>query len=476
MSPGRYLAHMDAARPFDAADALRRAMAQRKWYDSGATLPYRARRDALLALSRSLRKHETAILDALHADMRKPVFEAYLSEIGLLHQEIDHALKHLKEWMRPRPVETPLALQPARSTVHIGPLGVVFIIAPWNYPLMLLLSPLVGAIAAGNCAVLKPSEDAPHTAAITERIVREAFVPEHVTLVQGAGSEVVPQLLDGFRFDHVFFTGSPRVGAQVAVQAAKQLVPFTLELGGKSPAIVDCKVNVALAAKRIAWGKCFNAGQTCISPDHVLVQADVMEPFLAAYAKTIDAFFGPDPQNSPHFARIVNARRFDVLKSYLAHGRIRTGGAYDAAERYIAPTVLTDVPWDAPPMREEIFGPILPVIPWREREEVLEIVRRNPFPLSAYVFSKDERNVRFFTERIAFGGGCVDQCLAHFGNPHLPLGGVGTSGMGRYHGHHTFALFSHHKGIVRSSSTIDPGIHYPPYSNFKYRVLRKVIG
>lgn len=452
-----------------------RFLALRRHFDSGATRSYAVRRDALRALGKALKNNEAAILEAMRLDMGKPTFEAYMSELGVLYAELTHTLKHLKDWMRPQHVGTPLAIQVASSKVHHEPLGVVLIIGPWNYPLQLVMAPLIGAIAAGNCAVVKPSNEAPHTAAVTERIIAEAFAPEHVAIVQGPGSAVGPQLIERFRFDHIFFTGSRAVGRSIMAMAAPHLTPVTLELGGKSPAIVDRKADVNMAAKRIAWAKYFNAGQTCISPDHALVHADVMEQFLVAFAKHVRAFFGDDPNKSPHFARIINTKRFNIVKGYLQHGRVHLGGQHDEALRYIAPTVLTDVPLDSPPMREEVFGPILPVIPWKEKEEALDIVRGNPFPLSTYVFTSDSATARFFTERIAFGGGCVNHCMLQFGNPDLPFGGVGNSGMGRYHGHGSFEAFSHRKSLVTSSTLIDPGVQYAPYSSRKEKVLRWVL-
>jgi len=452
-----------------------RVIALRRHYDSGATRTYSARRNALLALKESLTKNEAAILDAMRLDMGKPTFEAYVSELGLVYAEIRHTLDHLKAWMRPQRVGTPLSLQVSTSAIHSEPLGVVLIIGPWNYPVQLLLAPLIGAIAAGNCVVVKPSNQAPHTAAVTERILEEAFAPEQVAVVQGAGSVVGPQLIEGFRFDHIFFTGSPAVGRTIMAMAAPHLTPVTLELGGKSPAIVDRDADVNTAAKRIAWAKYFNAGQTCISPDHAFVHTDVMDHFLASFSKHVHRFFGDDPQRSPHFARLINAKRFEVVKGYLQHGHIHIGGTHDAANRYIAPTVLTDVSLDSPPMREEIFGPILPVIPWTEKEEVLQMVRRNPFPLSAYVFTSKNRTARYFTENIPFGGGCVNHCMLHFGNSDMPFGGVGNSGMGSYHGKRSFDLFSHHKGIVTASTMIDPGIQYAPYGRFKEKIMRWVL-
>ena len=466
---------MPEIQPTSPALQEERFNALRRHFDSGATRPYATRRDALRSLGKAIKKNETAILEAMRLDMGKPTFEAYLSELGVLYAELAHTLKHLKEWMRPQGVGTPLAIQVASSAIHREPLGVVLIIGPWNYPLQLVIAPLIGAIAAGNCVVVKPSNEAPHTAAVTERMIAEAFAPEHVAVVQGAGSVVGPQLIERFRFDHIFFTGSPNVGRRVAAMAAPHLTPVTLELGGKSPAIVDRDADVNVAAKRIAWAKYFNAGQTCISPDHALVHADVRDRFLVAFTKHVHTFFGDDPERSPHFARLINAKRFDVVKGYLEHGRVHLGGDHNAAERYIAPTVLIDVPLDSPPMREEIFGPVLPVLTWTEKEEVLAIVRRNPFPLSAYVFTSNNATARYFTERIPFGGGCVNHCLLQFGNPHLPFGGVGTSGMGRYHGQGSFDAFSHQKSLVTSSTLIDPGVQYAPYSARKEKVLRWVL-
>lgn len=447
----------------------------RAFFDGGTTRPEAFRRRALKALKSSLEIHEEELLTAMHADMRKPRFEAYMSDVGLVYAEINHALENLHDWMRTEHVPTPLAIQVSSSAIHREPLGAVLIIAPWNYPALLLLSPLVGAIAAGNCAVVKPSNETPHTAAVIERIIANAFSTEHVAVVQGPGSSVGPLLIERFRFDHIFFTGSPTVGREVMAMAAPHLTPVTLELGGKSPAIVDRTARIKQAAERIAWSKYLNAGQTCIATDHVLVHRSVLEPFLEAMSVTLRKFYGGDPQQSPHFARLINAKRFAVVKGYLGHGRVHVGGGHDEADRYIAPTVMTDVPLEAPSMQEEIFGPVLPVIPWTEREEVLEMTRRNPFPLAAYVFSNDSRAQNWFIERIPFGGGCVNHGVLQFGNPELAFGGVGTSGMGRYHGRNTFELFSHQKSIVTASTWIDHGLQSPPYSKLKERILRWVL-
>lgn len=449
--------------------------ALRAFHASGKTRPQAFRRAALEALERALRQHEEALLSAMHADMHKPRFEAYTSDVALVYAEISHTLRHLSEWMAVEHVSTPLAIQPATSGIHREPLGVVLIIAPWNYPALLLLSPLVGAIAAGNCVVVKPSNETPRTTEVIVRILSEAFASDHVSVVQGPGSTTVPPLLERNRFDHIFFTGSAAVGAQVMALAAPRLTPVTLELGGKSPAIVDRKVDLRKAAERIAWSKYFNAGQTCIAADHALVHRSVMEPFLKALEASIRKFYGPDPKRSPDLARMINADRFTKVKNYLRHGQVRIGGTHDEADRYIAPTVLTDVPLESPPMVEEIFGPVLPVIPWTDREEVLAIVERNPSPLAAYIYSEDKRVQRYFTERIAFGGGCVNHGMLHFGNPELAFGGVGQSGMGSYHGRRTFELFSHRKSMVHAATWIEHGLQSPPYTSLKERIVRWVL-
>lgn len=450
-------------------------LALRAHHAAGALREINERRRALKSLRTALRRHEEALLTALHADMRKPRFEGYLADVALVHSELDHVLRHLEDWTRVQHPPTPLSLQPARSTLLLEPLGVVLIIAPWNYPAQLVLNPLIAALAAGNCAVVKPSNETPHTAAVVERILAEAL-PREVMVVQGPGALVGERLITPFRFDHIFFTGSPAVGRRIMALAAPHLTPVTLELGGKSPAIVDRSVDVERAADRIAWGKFFNAGQTCIAPDHVLVHTAVQERFLAAMKRAVLRHYGTDPQQSPHYARLVNDKRFGIVQRYLREGTALVGGASDAGDRYIAPTVLTHVPSDAACMQEEIFGPVLPVLPWTGREEVLAQVARNPHPLAAYIFSSDRGAQRYFSRHIAFGGGCINHCMLHFGHPGMAFGGVGTSGMGRYHGRQGLLQFSNQKNLVQASTLIEHGLQQPPYSAWKERVLRWVMG
>lgn len=457
---------------FDKSTAIQQLADQRAYFKSGATRSFAARRKVLRDLQSAIRSHEEELLAALHKDLRKPPFEAFISEIGTVYQGLQHALDNLKEWMRPEQVPTPLSLQVASSSVRVEPLGVVLIIAPWNYPFQLVMEPLIAAISSGNCALVKPSEDTPHTAAVTAKIISSVLDVKHINVIQGEGKIIVPELIEGFRFDHIFFTGSPRVGSRIMSMAAPQLIPVTLELGGKSPAIVDRKVEIKTAVKRIAWGKFFNAGQTCIAPDHVLIHEDRKDEFLELLQRTLVHFYGDDPQTSPHYGRIINAARFEKLKGYMGQGKAVTGGQMDSADRYIAPTVLVSVTHDDSAMQEEIFGPILPVLTWREKEEVLAIIERNPFPLSTYIFSSDRKAQQYFSERIAFGGGVINNCLLHFGNDHLPFGGIGTSGMGRYHGKYGFDTFSHTRSIVDSSTLIEHGLQYPPYSKMKEKIAR----
>ncbi|MBP6310712.1 MAG: aldehyde dehydrogenase [Flavobacteriales bacterium] len=457
---------------FDKSTTFQKLADQRSYFKSGATRSLGTRRKALKDLQTAIRSHEEELLAALHKDLHKPPFEAYTSEIGTVYQGLQHTLDHLKEWTRSEQVSTPLSLQIASSSVTKEPLGVVLIIAPWNYPFQLVMEPLIAAISAGNCVLVKPSEDAPHTAIVTAKIISKVFDPKHVYLVHGEGKVVVPELVAGFRFDHIFFTGSPAVGRKIMVMAAPQLIPVTLELGGKSPAIVDRYVDLKTAVKRIAWGKYFNAGQTCIAPDHVLIHEDRKDEFLEILQRTLIDFYGDDPQKSSHYGRIINTARFEKLRGYLGQGRTVIGGQVDSVDRYIAPSVVVGVTHDDSVMQEEIFGPILPVITWREKEEVLALVDQNPFPLSTYVFSKNAKSIAFFTERIAFGGGCINNCLFHFANGELPFGGIGTSGMGRYHGKCGFDTFSHWKSIVDSSTLIDHGLQYPPYTKVKEKLAR----
>ncbi|GEP95370.1 aldehyde dehydrogenase [Chitinophaga cymbidii] len=438
--------------------------AQRSFFGSGATRSYAFRRSQLKKLKSVLKQHEPAILEALYADLRKHPMEAFGSEVGLLYDEINNTLTNLRSWMRPQPVTSPLLQYPSASKVYRDPKGLTLLIGPWNYPFQLMIAPLIANIAAGNCAILKPSELAPATAAVTEKVIREAFDPAYVTVISGEGEQVIPAAME-HRFDHVFFTGSVAVGRKILAMAAPHLTPVTLELGGKSPCVVDKGADIKTAARRIIWGKCWNAGQTCIAPDYVLVHEKVMEPLVKQMNAAIRQFFGEDPFRSADYARIINEKRFDQLAGYLQQGRILAGGETDRADKYIAPTLLTDVPPDAPIMQEEIFGPLLPLIPYKTTEEALAVIARHPNPLSLYVFTKSRRTERTFIEQVPFGGGCINNTLVHFTNPELPFGGVAQSGMGRYHGRAGFDELTQVKSVMKTGTWLDVPVKYPPFGS-----------
>ena len=437
--------------------------AMRRYFQSGAVMPYAERRRRLLLLRDSVVKHEPDIAAALYSDLKKSREESYGTETGLVIAELNTTLKHLRRWMKPRRAVTNLVNLPSSSRIYRDPLGVVLIIAPWNYPLQLALVPLIGAIAGGNCAVIKPSEHAPATAALLEKMLSDIFPPEYIRVVQGDGAEVVKRLMQSFRWDHVFFTGSIPVGKAVYQMAASQLTPVTLELGGKSPVIVERDADIPTAAKRIVLGKFINAGQTCIAPDYLLVHKDVRDELLDSLRDVIQTFYGVRPEESYDYARIIHEKRFDILVSYLSQGRVVAGGRIDRSLLFIEPTLMEDVAPDSPLMQEEIFGPILPVFTFSNMEEALTIVRRQPDPLAFYLFTKDASLERTWMEQYSFGGGCINNTVWHFANHHLPFGGVGYSGMGAYHGKYSFETFTHAKAVMQTPGWIDPAIKYPPY-------------
>lgn len=449
---------------------------QQAYFQSGKTKSYAARIEALRALDKAVREHEDEVLKALYADLRKHPQEAYMTEIGPLYSEIRYQRKHLKRWMQARPASSPIALLPGSSTIYPEPLGMVLIITPWNYPFLLSLRAAVGAIAAGNTVILKPSEMSPNTAVILEKIISRVFEPGFFAVISGEGHTVIPDLLQHHHFDHVHFTGSTAVGSKVMEMAAKHLSPVTLELGGKSPAIVAADASISVTAKRIVWGKFLNCGQTCVAPDYLLVHKSVMEPMIQALKEAIQSAFGENPQTSESYPRIIHDRRFATLAGYLNQGNVIFGGQTDAADRYIAPTLLTDVSLDAPIMREEIFGPLLPIIPYQTDEEALAIIARNPYPLALYVFSRKASTQRRYIDDVRFGGGCINETILQLGNEQLPFGGVGYSGHGQYHGEHSFNTFSHFKSVVRKANWFEPNFRHAPFTNGKLNILRRILG
>ncbi|RMG13491.1 MAG: aldehyde dehydrogenase [Deltaproteobacteria bacterium] len=445
---------------------------QRAHFESGATLPYRYRRDRLREFARMLETYEDVFLDALHTDLGKSREEGWISELGLTLGEVRHTLRHLKEWMQPEVYVSPLALQPSKSKVYWQPLGLNLIISPWNYPIQLALAPMIPALAAGNVVVLKPSELAPASSKALAEVLPKVFPEELVAVVEG-GIEVSQDLL-GREWDHIFFTGSPRVGRIVAEAAARHLSRVTLELGGKSPTLVTASAALRVSARRIVFGKFFNAGQTCIAPDYVLVEAPVHDALVEEMKDAIRTFYGPDPKQAADYGRIINDHHFERLVRLIDPEKVVIGGEYDAETRYIAPTLLTGVTLEDPVMQEEIFGPILPILKVRDLEEAISIIRQRKNPLALYLFTRRKADEALVLERVSFGGGCVNNTLVHLVDPRLPFGGIRSSGLGAYHGHAGFEAFSHRKSVLKSATFIDPSIKYPPYAG-KLGLMKKLM-
>ncbi|MCB1017550.1 MAG: aldehyde dehydrogenase family protein [Acidimicrobiales bacterium] len=456
------------ATPVDAIAGL--VEAARDAFDAGRTRPLAWRLDLLGRVRAALVDREAELLEALRQDLGKPTFEAWTADIGFGISEIDHAVASLRSWAKPRRVRTPVTFQPGVSKLVPEPLGVVTVIAPWNYPVQLALQPLVAAVAAGNAVVVKPSELAPASAAVIADIVHGLGDPA-LQVVQGGVAETTELLAQ--RVDHIFYTGNGRVGRVVMAAAAEHLTPVTLELGGKSPVIVTAAANLDVAARRIVWGKFLNAGQTCIAPDYVLVDRSVHDLLVDRMRAAVTEFYGEDPKGSPDYARIVNEAHFHRLEKLLDSGTVAVGGVADADERYLAPTILTDVERDAPAMAEEIFGPVLPVLATDGLDDAVAFVNAHDKPLALYVFSEQDAETDAVIERTSSGGACVNGTIFHVSNPELPFGGVGPSGMGSYHGKWGFDTFSHLKAVHERSTRLDPPMMYPPFTDQKERLLRK---
>lgn len=447
----------------EAERIARLAENQKAYFESGQTRPLQFRRERLRELDLALAAFERRLIAALKEDLGKSAFETCETELLVVREELRFALAHLGSWNRKRHVSAPAALFPARGTVYREPLGSVLILSPWNYPVNLALTPLISALAAGNCAVVKPSGSAPATAAVLAELLAATFEPAYAAVIK-PGEQVNRHLLSQ-PFDHIFFTGSKEVGKKVMETAAQRLIPVTLELGGKSPCIVDETASVDLAAKRIVWGKCVNAGQTCVAPDYVLVSERVREPLIAAMQKYMLAFYGGSPTENPDLPRIVNGKHFERLSGLLAGQNIVFGGRTDAEARKIEPTILLEPDPESAVMQEEIFGPILPVLSFTKFEEALEFVRQREKPLALYLFTASGSRTRRVIASVPFGGGCINDTLVHLSAPRLPFGGVGESGMGAYHGRRGFETFSREKGVLKQSGMIDLPLRYPPYGN-----------
>ena len=444
------------------------AAAQKQYFRTGQTLDISYRLTALRALKAAILKHEKALTDALWADLHKSYEEAYLTEISIVLGEIDNHISNLRSWASPVHRPTPLKMFPSRSRIVSEPLGSTLIIAPWNYPVQLLLNPLVGAISAGCTAILKPSPYVPTVAKALEDLIADTFESEYVATVQG--NRDVNTALLAERYDLIFFTGSPALGRTVMAAAAKNLTPVVLELGGKSPCIVDYDADIEVAARRIAWGKCLNAGQTCIAPDYLLVHSAVKDRLIAALGKEFKALLGENAQQSKHFVRIVNERAFDRLVGYFKDGDIVVGGQTERSERFIAPTILDNVNPESAVMQDEIFGPIFPVVTFQTTAEAVNFVTSREKPLALYYFGKSGKQVIRTTSS---GGACINDTIMHIANENLPFGGVGNSGMSSYHGKNSFDVFSHQRAVVTTPTWLDLPFRYMPYKLFS--LVKKIL-
>ncbi|WP_066051792.1 aldehyde dehydrogenase [Robertmurraya korlensis] len=432
---------------------------QKAYFRTGATKELAFRIHALEKLREAIRANEQSLFHTLKEDLNKSEFEAYATEIGVLLEEIRFTLKHLSDWVKPEKVKTPVSHIGSTSFIYSEPYGVALIIAPWNYPFQLAIAPLIGAIAAGNCAIVKPSELTPKTSELIGKIIRELFSEEYISVVEG-GLEASQALLDE-DVDYIFFTGSVPVGKVIMEAASKNLTPVTLELGGKSPCIVHKDANLKLAAKRIAWGKFINAGQTCVAPDYLYVHESIKGQFLKEFRLTTHELYGEHALKNPDYTRIVSKRHFDRLLTFLNNGDTYMGGDSNGETLTIEPTVLSRITWNDPVMQDEIFGPILPVLEYRELSEAIDGIHKHPNPLALYLFSENESVQQEVLHQISFGGGCINDTVYHLASPYLPFGGVGSSGLGAYHGKGSFDTFSHRKSVLKQTTKFDIPFRYP---------------
>lgn len=446
----------------------------KKFFNTGKTKALSFRLEQLKVLKKAVLANEKDITRALYRDLHKPAFEAYSSEIGYVLDSINYTLKHLPDWAKIKKVPTPFYHIGASSFIQPEPYGTVLIIGPYNYPFNLVIDPLIGAIAAGNCAVIKPSESTPYTAEIINKIITENFAADFIRVLEGEKEET--SILINSPFDYIFFTGSAAVGKIIMAAASKNLIPVTLELGGKSPAIIDKTANLDIAARRVVWGKFFNAGQTCIAPDYLLVNKEIKDSFLEKLIVTIEKYYGKDAYTSPDYARIVNSRQTERLIRILQHDKdkIFYGGNYLKEEGFIEPTILNNADWDDAAMADEIFGPILPILDYTDNQAVISMLNQHPRPLAIYVFTEDKNTAQTFLEQTSSGGACINDTLSHYASSYLPFGGIGNSGMGSYHGKNSFDTFTHYKSIMKKTSKLDISFLFPPYKN-KLKWLKKIL-
>ncbi|MFT0715649.1 aldehyde dehydrogenase [Flagellimonas lutimaris] len=445
--------------------------AQNDFFATQKTKEVAFRKKYLKKLQQEVLDQEDAVCDALYADFKKPKFESLATETQLVLAELKHAIKNVKSWSEPNPVGASLLNFPSKEWIQPEPYGKVLVISPWNYPFMLTMSPLIGALAAGNTAILKPSEYSPNSSKIIAQIIRKVFPPEYVTVVEG-GVEVSTELL-AQKWEYIFFTGSTRVGKIVYQKAAEHLTPVTLELSGKNPCIVDATASISLAAKRIAWGKLINAGQTCIAPDYILVHKSVKNALVDGLKANITQFYGKNIEASNDFARITTNKHYEELKAMLKGQNLLFGGSYNDEDQYLEPTLVDEPQKDSTIMEGEVFGPILPIISYEDESELDEYISRYPNSLAFYVFSNNKKFQKRMMRQYSFGGGTINDVVVHISNKDLPFGGVGQSGIGGYHGKYSFDLFSHHKSIVKRGTWLDVPLRYAPY-NISLNLIRKI--
>lgn len=445
---------------------------QKEYFLTGATRPYQARLANLKKLEKSVKTHEAELLDALKQDLNKSDYESYLTEIGIALEEIRYHKKHLKKWMKKKKISSSLSHFPSKGYSMPEPYGVVLIASPWNYPLNMCFQALLGAISAGNCAVIKPSAYAAATSKAIVRLISDTFDPEYVTVVEGGRAE--NQELFKQKFDYIFFTGSVSVGKTVMKEASENLVPVTLELGGKSPVIIDETADLKHTAKRVAFGKILNAGQTCIAPDYVLIKDSVRDDFIKEFSKAVEEFFKEEDIST--MPVIINEKHFNRLSNLLTQGTLKVGGKTDPERRFIEPTLLTDVSPESELMTDEIFGPILPVLTYSTLDECIGFILSRPKPLALYLFTKDKNTINRVMGSCSFGGGCVNDVIVHVSSATMPFGGVGNSGMGSYHGRQSFETFTHRRSVLVNKSRFEMFLRYHPYKPVKYKILRRYLG
>ena len=445
---------------------------QKNFFYENKTKSYSFRLKQLKRLKNSIIKHEHQLIHSLHEDMRKPEFEAYTGEIGFVLQELEYTIKHLKSWMKPQTVPTPILHKPGKSVIIKEPLGTVLIMGHWNYPFHLLFAPLVAAISSGNTVVLKSSEYAPYTSKVMKDIITNTFQNNYVTLIEG-DAEISKALLKE-KFDHIFFTGSIETGKSVMKAASKNLTPVTLELGGKTPCIVDKEINLEIAAKRIVWGKFFNSGQTCIAPDYILADKKITNNLIKYLIREIKNFYTASPQTSKDYSRIINEKHFNRIISYIDKNKVIFGGDYDKNDLYIAPTIIKNVTFKDKIMQEEIFGPLLPIIEYDTINEAIKLINDKEKPLAIYLFSNDKNIQNKVIRQTSSGGISINDTLSHITTPYMPFGGVGLSGMGKYHGKYGFDTFSNSKSVMKKSMKIDPSLRYAPY-NMSLKTIKKIL-